>query len=89
MLSTAADIRLFGGDFRQVTPVVRKGSRVQGPIAAAYMKNAAFWQHAEKMHSTINMRIEDFSGPAAQVHRAFSASLALEKSKHTQSLDQM
>ena len=46
---------VLGGDFRQVCPVVRKGSR--GKVVAASLKNAAFWQQVQRLSLTINMRV--------------------------------
>lgn len=61
---------VFGGDFRQVTPVVRRGSRAQ--ISAASMRHAKFWQHAHQMRLTINMRVAGLSGLAAQLQTSLS-----------------
>lgn len=66
---------VFGGDFRQVTPVLRRGSRAQEAALSNCMKNCDFWEHAIKMHLTINMRVACLSGIAAQVQKAFSSFL--------------
>lgn len=72
-LPFGSKVMVFGGDFRQVTPVLRRGSRAQ--VAALCMKNCDFWKHAVKMHLTINMRVAGLSGIAAQVQKAFSSFL--------------
>ena len=64
-------VMVFGGDFRQVSPVVKRGSQAQ--VAAACMKHAAMWPHLKQMHLTINMRIAGLTGLAAQLQTAFSS----------------
>ena len=46
---------LFGGDFRQTLPVVKRGSR--GQIVNACMPNCALWQHIQVRELTKNMRV--------------------------------
>lgn len=48
---------LFGGDFRQVLPVVKKGSRKQ--IIAACLKASTFWDNLTKYRLIRNMRSTD------------------------------
>lgn len=64
-------VMVSGGDFRQVTPVVHRGSRAQ--ISAASMRHAKFWQHAHQMRLTMNMRVTGLSGLAAQIQTSFSS----------------
>ena len=45
---------VMGGDFRQVCPVVKKGSR--GKVVAACLKNVAFWPQVKCLALSINMR---------------------------------
>lgn len=47
---------LFGGDFRQVLPVVKKGNR--SAIVNSTIKNAPFWKEVTQFKLTINMRIK-------------------------------
>ena len=52
---------IFGGDFRQVLPVVPKGS--QGQIEAASMKGSKIWRYCSILRLHRNMRVfgqEDF-----------------------------
>ena len=56
------DDRLFGGvvmcfcgDFRQILPIIPKGTR--GQIVAASLKNSSFWQHIRVLRLTDNMRL--------------------------------
>ena len=47
------------GDFRQLLPVVPKGSRPQ--IVMASIKESYIWQHIQIFHLRINMRTQDVS----------------------------
>jgi hypothetical protein len=47
---------LFGGDFRQVLPVVVKGNR--SSIVKASLKHTSFWKSVTCFKLTINMRIQ-------------------------------
>ena len=47
---------LFGGDFRQILPVVKKGNRSQ--IVNASIKNSSFWKNVINYKITENMRIK-------------------------------
>jgi len=46
---------LFGGDFRQVLPVVPRGTRSQ--ITAASLKRSTLWPHISIKRLTVNMRV--------------------------------
>jgi len=46
---------VFGGDFRQVTPVVQRGSKAQ--IENACLRFAEFWPQVEILKLTENMRV--------------------------------
>lgn len=48
-------IFVFGGDFRQVLPVVKRGGR--GDIVSASLSRSTIWQHIKVMQLTINMRV--------------------------------
>ena len=47
------------GDFRQLLPVVPKGSRAQ--VVMALIKESYIWQHVQIFHLWINMRAQDVS----------------------------
>jgi hypothetical protein len=46
---------LFGGDFRQILPIVKRGNR--SSIVNASIKNTDFWKFVKQFHLTQNMRI--------------------------------
>ncbi|CEL62802.1 hypothetical protein RSOLAG1IB_12576 [Rhizoctonia solani AG-1 IB] len=48
---------VFGGDFRQVLPVVRNGDRQQ--IIAASLRRSYVWHHLQKLRLQVNMRIQN------------------------------
>jgi ATP-dependent DNA helicase PIF1 len=48
-------IVLFGGDFRQIPPVVTRGSREDS--IAACLKRSQLWQHIHSLHLSVNMRL--------------------------------
>jgi hypothetical protein len=48
-------LMVFGGDFRQVLPVLPKASR--GTIVSMILKNSHLWNHMTVMHLTINERV--------------------------------
>ena len=50
-------IFVMGGDFRQILPVVVRGTR--GQIINACIKSSELWTHVNVMHLTTNMRIQD------------------------------
>ena len=56
-MSFGGKLIVLGGDFRQILPVVTKGSRVD--IVAASLSRSHFWPHYHVMHLRINMRLRD------------------------------
>ena len=48
---------VFGGDFRQVLPVVRKGSRAQ--IVGASLRRSYLWEHMRHLKLVHNMRAQN------------------------------
>jgi len=50
-------IVILGGDFRQILPVVIRGTRSH--IIDACIKSSDLWKYVKVMHLTINMRIQD------------------------------
>jgi hypothetical protein len=65
---------VMGGDFRQVLPVVPRGTPEQ--IMNSCIKRSALWAHVQVMPLTINMRVQQVQGPAApdaERRRAFAA----------------
>jgi ATP-dependent DNA helicase PIF1 len=51
---------VFGGDFRQILPVVRNGTRCD--IVKASFNRSQLWKHVISLKLTKNMRIESLSG---------------------------
>jgi ATP-dependent DNA helicase PIF1 len=47
---------LFGGDFRQILPVIKNGNR--SAIVNATIKKAPFWQHVRQFRLIENMRFK-------------------------------
>lgn len=47
---------LFGGDFRQTLPVVRRGT--PGQVVAASLRHSNLWNHIECLTLTQNMRVD-------------------------------
>jgi ATP-dependent DNA helicase PIF1 len=47
-------VMVFGGDFRQVLPVVRRGTRAQ--IVDSSIRMSPLWPSIKKMRLTQNMR---------------------------------
>ncbi|XP_062227410.1 uncharacterized protein LOC133925529 [Phragmites australis] len=47
---------IFGGDFRQVLPVVRKGTRAQ--IINATLRKSYLWENMQKLRLVRNMRAQ-------------------------------
>lgn len=47
---------VLGGDFRQVLPVVPRGSR--GQVVAASLRRSSLWQHIKVYRLSINMRVQ-------------------------------
>lgn len=52
---------VFGGDFRQILPVVPKGSRKD--IVNASLNSSYLWDHIEVLKLTINMKLKSGSNP--------------------------
>src|SRR2546429_5449638 len=50
-------IVVLGGDFRQILPVVIRGTRSH--IIDACIKSSDLWRYVNVIHLTINMRIQD------------------------------
>jgi hypothetical protein len=57
-------VMLFGGDFRQVLPVVRRGTR--SDIEAASLSKATFWSRVCVKRLSINMRVRTLQAAGAQ-----------------------
>jgi hypothetical protein len=57
-------IFLFGGDFRQVLPVIRKGTRTQ--IVNAALNKSYLWQHIQIFSLITNMRLAQAESYEAQ-----------------------
>ena len=53
-------IIIFGGDFRQILPVVKRGTR--GDIVNAAFNRSNIWSKIIKLKLSINMRIQTLSG---------------------------
>src|SRR5689334_505471 len=47
---------VFGGDFRQVLPVIPKAGREQ--IVAGTLRRSPLWQHVTVLNLKINMRVQ-------------------------------
>jgi len=67
-------LMLFGGDFRQILPVVPKGNR--DAIVKASLKNTRFWKFVRLHKLTENMRIK-----SAAINQGVSADKINEFSK--------
>ncbi|XP_015973424.2 uncharacterized protein LOC107496632 [Arachis duranensis] len=50
---------VFGGDFRQILPVIPKGTRQY--IVNASLNSSYLWQHCEILKLTINMRLQSIA----------------------------
>jgi len=48
---------VFGGDFRQILPIITKESRAY--IVATSLSRSHFWPDCHVMHLRINMRLRD------------------------------
>jgi len=51
---------VFGGDFRQVLPVLPRGTRAQ--IVDQCMNRSVFWRHVRTLRLAINMRVQHAQG---------------------------
>ena len=47
---------VFGGDFRQILPVLKRASR--GEVVSACLNRSPLWRHVKVMQLTINMRLQ-------------------------------
>eukprot|EP00798_Chlamydomonas_sp_ICE-L_P027610 gene27610-7247_t len=66
MVPFGGKFNVFAGDFRQILPVVSRGTLAA--IVAACLKMSKLWQHIQVRRLTINMRVEMLKntlGPAA------------------------
>jgi len=61
---------VFGGDFRQILPVVIKGQR--SDIIAACLNQSELWKHVQISKLTINMRIQSMAGQDATEAQHFA-----------------
>ena len=50
---------VFGGDFRQIPPVVKHGSRPE--VVSSCLNRSHLWRHVKVMILTINMRLQILS----------------------------
>jgi hypothetical protein len=57
MLSFGGKPAVLGGDFRQILPVVRKGSR--SVVVGASITNSKLWQHVVLLKLHTNMRLQN------------------------------
>jgi len=55
---------VFGGDFRQILPVVPRGTRAQ--ITAASLSQSSLWNLVRVMRLTINMRVQTLRAAASE-----------------------
>jgi ATP-dependent DNA helicase PIF1 len=49
-------VMVFGNDFRQILPVVPRGTR--GDVVAAALNHSNIWQHVRVFKLHINMRVQ-------------------------------
>ncbi|KAG2217961.1 hypothetical protein INT45_001395, partial [Circinella minor] len=54
---------VFGSDFRQLLPVVKKGTRSE--VVADSIRSASFWHAVQVLHLTVHMHVQQNSDPAA------------------------
>ena len=52
-------VMVFGGDFRQILPVIRRGTR--GDVASACLNRSSLWRYVKILNLTINMRLRKLS----------------------------
>jgi len=64
---------ILGGDFRQVLPVVKKGTKSQTIIAS--LKNSYIWKFVKILKLSINMRIKKLEGEEAKIQQEFASFL--------------
>ena len=61
---------VFGGDFRQVLPVIRRGTR--SDIVQASLKYSYLWDYVKVLKLSINMRVKKLSGADASKQQEFA-----------------
>jgi ATP-dependent DNA helicase PIF1 len=61
---------VFGGDFRQILPVVKKGTRCD--IVNAAFNRSLLWLNVNVLKLTINMRVQSLAGENQQAATEFS-----------------
>ena len=75
---------VFGGDFRQILPVVKHGSRAE--VVSACLNRSQLWRHVKVMNLTISIRLQNLSNHDALEVSEFSNFL-LKVGKRTQPED--
>ena len=63
-------IIIFGGDFRQILPVIIRGNR--GQIVNATLKRSFLWKHIRVMKLSTNVRVQKLSGEDAHCQQLFA-----------------
>ena len=63
-------VMVFGGDFRQIPPVIKHGSRAE--VVSACLNRSFLWRQVKVMKLTINMRLQILSSHDAFQVREFS-----------------
>ncbi|XP_071727726.1 uncharacterized protein [Rutidosis leptorrhynchoides] len=58
-------IVVFGGDFRQILPVIQKGTRED--IVAASLNSSYMWDYVTVLKLTVNMRLCDVDDPIGSI----------------------
>jgi ATP-dependent DNA helicase PIF1 len=64
---------VMGGDFRQVLPVVPKGSEAE--IVDACLNQSHLWRYVKTLKLTVNMRVRRLAGQDAESQQQFSSYL--------------
>ena len=62
---------VFGGDFRQVLPVIKRGGRA-AIVAAMLKKSSILWPSVQQLKLTINERVRRLQGQDQQQQAAFA-----------------
>ncbi|WP_411023163.1 hypothetical protein, partial [Salmonella sp. s51228] len=70
VLPFGGKVMVFGGNFRQILPVVKHGSRTE--IVSACLNRSHIWRYVRVMKLTINMRLQKASSQAVHDVREFS-----------------
>ena len=63
-------VMVFGGDFRQIPPVVKHGSRAD--VASVCLNRSLIWRYVKVMKLSINIRLRKLSSQAAMEVSEFS-----------------